>query len=110
MIFFNILILFYLFIFLSFSFLFLFLFWHKYSILLVGRSVQWASSLGRTGFLCSAGGLIMLGMGNVCLLSSRASVLTPTGPRLTVIKYSLRPKLLECFYWNTNIKEFVRNL
>jgi hypothetical protein len=24
--------------------------------------------------------------------------------------YSLRPKLLECFDWNTKIKEFVRNL
>jgi hypothetical protein len=26
------------------------------------------------------------------------------------MKYSLSPKLLECFDWNTNIKEFVMNL
>jgi hypothetical protein len=26
------------------------------------------------------------------------------------VLYSLRPKLLECFDWNTNIKESMRNL
>jgi hypothetical protein len=29
---------------------------------------------------------------------------------MTLDYYSLHPKLLECFDWNTNIKEFVRNL
>jgi hypothetical protein len=27
-----------------------------------------------------------------------------------LVKYSLHPKLLECFDWNTNIKEFVKKL
>jgi hypothetical protein len=27
-----------------------------------------------------------------------------------IIMYSFRPKLLECFDWNTNIKESMRNL
>jgi hypothetical protein len=27
-----------------------------------------------------------------------------------LVIYSLHPKFLECFDWNTNIKEFVRNL